>query len=88
MLRYDWSAHIHILVPQDCLSVFLSFCLYVIGGHPSSSRVILYLSGRWRTKSGLDWMGWMVIIGQQSSKSTFGANQYCAHKDYTVVDWK
>ena len=23
------------------------------------------------------WMGWIVIIGDWSSKSTFGANDYC-----------
>ena len=29
----------------------------------------------------IGWDGWMVIIGQQFSKSTFGANKYCAHKN-------
>ena len=33
------------------------------------------LSGRWRAKSGLGLMGWMVIVGQCSSKSTFGVNK-------------
>ena len=39
-----------------------------MGGRPSSSRVTLYLSGRWWAKSG----EWMVILGQRSSKSTSG----------------
>ena len=29
----------------------------------------------------IGWDGWMVIIGQQFSKSTFGAKKYCAHEN-------
>ena len=39
---------------------------YVIFVHERSSSM-LYV--------GWDWMGWMVIIGHRSSKSTFGANK-------------
>ena len=44
-------------------------------GDQSFFIVILCLSGRWRAKSGLGLMGWMVFVGQCSSKSTFGANK-------------
>ena len=47
-----------------------------MGDFPSSSEVILCLSGRWRAKGG-DGMGLdgIVIIGQWFSKGSFDANK-------------
>ena len=62
-----------------CLSVFL-FC---------SSRVILCLSWRSRRRAVSAGLGWMVIIGHRSSKSTLGANSSLAHSclhDPVIID--
>ena len=64
----------HFVFLSFCLSVFLSFCLSILvllsssqisRGRPGSLRVILCLSGRWKAKSGLDGIGWMVISGPE-----------------------
>ena len=48
-----------IVIPVVYFIKISSFCLFIIGGGLSSSRVILCLSGRRRAKNGLDRMGWM-----------------------------
>ena len=48
-------------------------------GRPNSWESFCAFLGDGEQKVGMGWDGWMVIIRQQSSKSTFGANNnsYC-----------
>ena len=70
----EWAANIKFITLSFCHFLLFSFCLFIYLFY----IILVHRRSSWYDK-GLDWFilrfcEWMVIIGQWSSKSTFGAN--------------